>query len=187
MASQFLSNEPHCVLWFTGLSGSGKSTLAHELAKILRRRKFAVEIIDGDQFRKMMHSDLGFSPQEIKLNNKIIIKYCLSNLARNNFILVCVIAPFEETRLWARKILSKNYIEVFCKAPLKVCIERDPKGLYHKALEGKIKNFIGIDKKVPYEVPKHPDITINTDKLNIQESLQEILKFLSSRKIYEPS
>lgn len=181
MGNQFLSNEPHRVLWFTGLSGSGKSTLAHELAKVLRKRKFVVEIIDGDQFRNRMHSNLGFSPQEIKLNNQIIINYCRSNLARNNFILVCVIAPFEETRLLARKTFSKNYIEVFCKAPLKVCIERDPKGLYRRGLEGKVKNLIGVDKNVPYEIPKHPDITINTDKLSIKESLQEILKFLNQK------
>lgn len=185
MESQFLSSEPHHVLWFTGLSGSGKSTLARELAKILRKEKFIVEIIDGDQFRKKMHSDLGFSPEEIKLNNKTVIKYCLNNLSSFNFILVCVIAPFEKTRYLARKILGKYYIEVFCKAPLKVCIERDIKGLYKKALEGKIKNFIGLHKNVPYEIPKHSDITINTHKLNIQQSLEKIIKLLGSKKVYE--
>lgn len=186
MESQFLSNNNHHVLWFTGLSGSGKSTLAHELAKILRKKKFIVDIVDGDQFRKRMHGNLGFSPQEIKLNNKTVIKYSLANLARNDFILVCVIAPFAKTRYLARKILGKSYIEVFCKAPLKVCIERDTKGLYKKSLEGGIKNFIGIDKKVPYEEPKHPDIIINTHKLNIQQSVKKIIKFLVSKKIYEP-
>src|SRR3990167_10170451 len=121
------------ILWFTGLSGSGKSTLAHGLAKILRKKKYTVEIVDGDQFRQKVHSDLGFSPREIKMNNRIIIKYCQSNLARNSFILVCVIAPFEATRLLARKTFGGNYIEVFCEAPLKVCIERDPKNLYRRA------------------------------------------------------
>lgn len=186
MESQFLSNNNHHVLWFTGLSGSGKSTLAYELAKILRKKKFIVEIVDGDQFRKRMHGNLGFSPQEIRLNNKTVIKYCLANLAINDFILVCVIAPFAKTRYLARKILGKSYLEVFCKAPLKVCIERDTKGLYKKSLKGEIKNFIGMDKNVPYEIPKHPDIIINTDNLSVKESLQEILKYLS-RKIYEPT
>lgn len=173
------------VIWFTGLSGSGKSTLARGLAKVLKEEKFAVKIIDGDQFRKMVHSNLGFTPEEIKLNNRKIIKYCLENFKKYNFLLVPVIAPFELTRNLARKKLGKNYIEIFCKAALKTCIKRDPKGLYRKALDGKIKNFIGVHTNVPYQIPKQPDFVVNTGLLNSKQSLKKVLEFLKSKDIHE--
>lgn len=175
----------HYVLWFTGLSGSGKTTLANEMAKTLRKKKLQVEIIDGDEFRKKFHPNLGFTRKEIELNNKKIIDYCRENLNKNNFILVPVIAPFESIRLLARAKLDKNYIEIFCNAPLEKCIERDHKGLYKEALEGKIKNFIGIHKNVEYQVPKHPDLVVNTGRLNKEKSLKRVLNFLQERRIYE--
>lgn len=173
----------HYVLWLTGLSGSGKSTLAKGLAKLLKEKKFAVEIIDGDQFRKKVHVNLGFTPKEIKLNNKNIINYCLENFGKRNFLLVPVIAPFSSTRNLARKKLGKNYVEIFCKATLEACIKRDTKGLYKKALNGKIENFIGIHKNVPYQIPKHPDLVVNTVLLNKQQSLKKALEFLESKNI----
>lgn len=171
------------VLWFTGLSGSGKSTLALTLAEILKGKKFTVEIIDGDQFRKKIHANLGFTSKEIKLNNKKIIDYCLENFKRYNFLLVSVIAPFESTRNLARKKFGKNYIEIFCNAPLEKCIRRDTKGLYKKAFDGKIKNVIGVDKNVQYQIPKHSDLVVNTGLLNRQQSLKKVFEFLKNKNI----
>lgn len=173
------------VLWFTGLSGSGKSTLARALAKALAKRRFTVEIIDGDQFRKKVHRKLGFSKKEIVLNNRKIIEYCLQILKKNNFVLVPVIAPFEVTRSMARRKIGASYIEIFCKASVEKCRQRDPKGLYKKALVGKLKNLIGIDKNVPYQEPKRPDLVVDTENLNKRESFQEILKYLNDQKVYE--
>lgn len=171
------------VLWFTGLSGSGKTTLAKGLEKILQR-KYSVQIIDGDEFRNKVHPELKFTPKEIITNNEKIIEYCQEKLNKNDFILVPVIAPFNSTRLMARNRL-KNYIEIFCKAALEECIKRDTKGLYKKALDGMIKNFIGIHKNVPYQIPKHPDLVVNTGLLNRKQSLGKVLEFLKSRNIYE--
>lgn len=173
------------VLWFTGLSGSGKSTLALALTQILRKKKFTVEIIDGDDFRKKVHSKLGFSKEEIILNNKKIIEYCLRILKGKNFVLVPVIAPFEVTRRLARKKIGSSYVEIFCKASLEACRQRDPKGLYKKSFKGKLKNLIGIDEDVPYEQPTHADIVVDTERLNIKESLDVISKYLRSQKIHE--
>lgn len=175
----------HYVLWFTGLSGSGKSTLANALAERLREEKFVVEVIDGDHFRKSIHPNLGFLPEDIKLNNKIIIDHCLKKLKNDNFILVPVIAPFKKTRTLARRKLGLSYIEIFCQASLKTCMARDIKGLYKKAIQGKIENFIGIGKNVPYEVPENPNLVVDTEKLDKRESLRIIIKYLRSRKIYE--
>ena len=176
---------PHYVLWFTGLSGSGKSTLAGGVAQVLKKKNFIVEIIEGDQFRKKMHPDLSFSPEEIKHNNKMIINHCLKNFKKNNFILVSVIAPFESTRSIARKKLAKHYIEIYCKASLAKCIQRDVKGLYKKALNGKIAFFIGVDKRVPYQVPKQPNVIVDTDKLNVKGNISLIMNYLRKKNIYE--
>ena len=104
-------------------------------------------------------------------------------MEKNNFILVPVIAPFEKTRALARKKLGLSYIEIFCEASLKTCMARDTKGLYKKAIQGKIENFIGVHKNVPYQIPKHPDLVVNTGLLNRQQSLKKVLEFLKSKNI----
>lgn len=172
------------VIWFTGLSGSGKTTLAKGLKDLLLKRKYSVQVIDGDEFRNRVHPELKFTPKEIITNNEKIIEYCQAKLMEVDFILVPVIAPFNSTRLMARDRL-KNYIEIYCKASLKICIERDTKSLYKKALDGRIKNFIGIHKNVPYQIPKHPDLVVDTGLLSKRKSLEKVLEFLKSRNIYE--
>jgi len=166
------------VLWFTGLSGSGKTTLAKKLEEILKAKKFNVETVDGDEFREKVHPNLRFSPEEIKLNNKKIIKHCKVLLKDRDFVIVPVIAPFEETRNYAKDTLKKCYIEVFCNSSLATCIKRDSKGLYKKALKGQIKNFVGVDKNVLYEIPKNPSLVINTEKFNVSENIKQLTDFL---------
>lgn len=171
------------VIWFTGLSGSGKTTLANNLSIELKKRNLAVEVIDGDKFREKMHPNLKFLPKDIDLNNKKIVEYCLSNAQKNSYFIVPVIAPFNKIRKYARNRLGKKYIEIYCKASLATCIKRDVKGLYAKAYSGEIQNFVGVDKKVPYEVPQKPDFVINTESLNKKKSIEKIIQYLESIKI----
>ena|SRR5579872_2537226 len=173
--------KPKKVIWFTGLSGSGKSSLAKKLYNFLKKEKFKVEIVDGDEFRKKIHPNLRFTPEEIKINNKKIIEYCKNLIKDRDFILVPVIAPFRSTRSYAKKVLKKSYVEVYCNSSLTKCIERDTKGLYKKALKGKIQNFVGIDKNVPYQIPSHPNLILDTENHTLKqnmESLEEFFKIL---------
>jgi|TARA_Y100000294_G_scaffold158168_1_gene160269 adenylyl-sulfate kinase len=163
------------VIWFTGLSGSGKSTLSKMLANFLNDRGEAVLLLDGDKIRSTMHKGLDFSSENIKINSHAIINLCKEKESLHDYIVVSVIAPFEETRKYARKILGKNYIEIFVKASLKELIRRDTKGLYKKALNGELVNLIGIDPGNPYQIPKNPDLTIDTDIQTENQSFNRIL------------
>jgi len=168
------------ILWFTGLSGSGKTTLSNKIKKILEKKGKKILILDGDNIRKILHTNLKFTPKDIKKNNLLICKICLKERENYDYILVSVITPFNESRNLIKKKLKKDLIEIFIDCPLKECIKRDPKGLYKKALDKKIKNFIGISKIVPYEKPLNSDIKIRTDKENIKKSLNRILLFLKN-------
>lgn len=158
-------------IWLTGLSGSGKTTIAQELVKRFEASRF-IETMDGDAIRKGLSRDLGFSKEDRNEHNRRVI-FCTKLLVRNGVIVVvALISPYRETRAYAKEQIQ-NTIEVFVKAPLDVCIERDPKGLYKKALAGEIKNFTGIND--PYEEPLNPDAVVETDKLDVRESVNVIL------------
>ena len=159
-------------IWLTGLSGSGKTTIAQKLAEIFKETRF-IELIDGDEIRKGLSRDLGFSKDDRNEHNHRVI-FCSKLLSRNGVIVVvALISPYRETRAFAKGDIP-NTFEVFVNAPLDVCIERDPKGLYKKALAGEIKNFTGIDD--PYEEPLEPDLVVETDKETVEESVEKILK-----------
>tara|TARA_B110000014_G_C19933937_1_gene483208 strand:- start:165 stop:677 length:513 start_codon:yes stop_codon:yes gene_type:complete len=163
------------VIWFTGLSGSGKTTLSNQLEKLLINRKKSVKIIDGDIIRDRSNKKLDFSKKAILYNNRRVINMCLKQIKKYDYIIVSVIAPFEETRREARKKIGSSYFEVFVKAKIKTVIERDTKGLYNKAINGEINNFIGIDKKTPYQTPMNSDIIIETDEKTVKESFQKLI------------
>jgi len=164
-------NNGFCV-WLTGLSGSGKTTIAQKLADTFDGSRF-IELMDGDEIRKGLSRDLGFSKEDRNEHNHRVI-FCSKLLSRNGVIVVvALISPYRETRAFAKREIP-NTIEVYVKAPLDICIERDPKGLYQKALAGEIKNFTGIDD--PYEEPLDPDVIVETDKETVQESVDKILK-----------
>ncbi|MGQ4912572.1 MAG: adenylyl-sulfate kinase [Candidatus Thorarchaeota archaeon] len=164
-------------IWLTGLSGSGKTTIAQELIRRFKGKRY-IEAMDGDEIRKGLSRDLGFSKEDRNEHNRRVI-FCSKLLARNGVIVVvALISPYRETRAFAKKEIP-NTIEVFVKAPIEVCIERDPKGLYKKALAGEIKNFTGIDD--PYEEPPEPDITVETDKESPKESVNKILEAAHQR------
>ncbi len=164
-------NNGFCI-WLTGLSGSGKTTIATKLREYFQENRH-IEIMDGDEIRKGLSSDLGFSKDDRNQHNRRVI-FCSKLLARNGVIVVvALISPYRETRAFAKKEIH-NTMEVFVKAPIEVCIERDPKGLYKKALAGEIKQFTGIDD--PYEEPLDPDLVVETDKETVEESVNKIIQ-----------
>ncbi|MDD5699614.1 MAG: adenylyl-sulfate kinase [Candidatus Nanoarchaeia archaeon] len=167
------------VLWFTGLSGSGKTSISEKLHEFLVSRNKKVLILDGDVIRNTLHKNLGFSPEDIRENNKLISEICASEQGNYDFILVPIISPFADSRIKARSLLGDGFIEIHINCPLETCMKRDVKGLYKKALAGEVDNFIGISENVPYETPTNPDIRIDTDKEEIEKSVQKLISFLN--------
>lgn len=166
------------VLWFTGLSGAGKSTLAERVYKHLEKMDFKVVIVDGDKIRSESHINLDFSPQGIIKNNKLVIDLCLEYLHTYECIIVSVIAPFASIRKMARESLGGAYVEIYVKASLETVIKRDTKGLYSRTQSNNVNYLIGVDPKVPYQEPENPDIVINTDSLNEDQSVKILLNNL---------
>jgi len=174
MNRSLLSDKNAMVLWFCGLSGSGKSTIAGNLKKKLLEREYAVLVLDGDDIRKRLHHNLGFTPNDIKLNNHLIAQYCCENKNKFDFILVPIISPFTESRENARRMIGSRFIEVYIKCSLTVCKKRDPKGLYKKAENGEIANFIGIARENPFQPPENPDIEIDAEISSPQKAIEQI-------------
>ncbi|HDM22323.1 MAG TPA: adenylyl-sulfate kinase, partial [Methanomicrobia archaeon] len=131
------------VLWFTGLSGSGKSTIADRVAEKLRERGLKIERLDGDTVRKSLTRDLGFSERDRNENIRRVA-FVAKLLSRNGVgVIASFISPYRKIRNHVREEVT-NFVEVYAKCPLEICIERDPKGLYKKALNGEIENFTGV-------------------------------------------
>ena len=166
------------IVWFTGLSGSGKTTLSKKLQKILKEKKYKVLAIDGDKFRKKNKSENAFTKTNIVKNNIRIIRYINKIFKKYNFIIVSVISPFLKTRKIAKKKFNKNYFEVFVKCKISTLKRRDTKGLYKLADEKKIKNLIGYKSKIKYEKSNYNKVSIDTDNLNINSSIQKIIRNL---------
>jgi adenylylsulfate kinase len=162
-------------LWFTGLPCSGKSTLAERIEEILRERGLKVELLDGDVVRTNLSKGLGFSKEDRDINIRRIGFVC-NLLTRNDVVAVAAaISPYRAVRDENRKLIGR-FVEVYVKAPLDVLSERDVKGMYKKALAGEIKNFTGVDD--PYEEPLNPEITVETNKESIEESVEIIIRKL---------
>ena len=164
-------------IWFTGFSGAGKSTLSETLELRLRERGRNVEILDGDIVRTHLSKGLGFSKEDRDTNIKRIAFVC-GLLTRNGVACIsAAISPYRETRDWARSYIG-NFVEVYVKCPIEVCRQRDVKGLYRLADEGKIRGFTGIDD--PYEEPLHPELIVETDRETVEESAARILAKLEA-------
>jgi len=178
-----LLNQHSKVIWFSGLSGAGKTTLAKELEVILYHKGYLTQILDGDNIRTGINNNLGFSDDDRKENIRRIAEVSKLLVFSGVIALNSFISPTKDIRQIAIDIIGReNFIEVFVDAPLEVCERRDVKGLYKKARAGKIKNFTGID--APFERPADPDITINTDKLSIAESLRKLLEVVLPKITY---
>jgi adenylylsulfate kinase len=158
--------------WFTGLPCSGKTTVADGVADVLRDGGYRVERLDGDIVRKGLTSDLGFSKEDRDENIKRVT-FVAKLLTRNGVaVLATFVSPYSERRRKTREEIGE-FVEVYTRCPVEVCIERDIKGMYRKALAGEIKNFTGIDD--PYEEPEDPELILDTDKESIEESVQRVL------------
>ena len=168
-----LNNNRSFTLWFTGLSSSGKSTIAAELEAQLFALGYRTYILDGDNTRLGINSDLSFSKEDRAENIRRVAQ--ISKLLNEAGVIVIAsfIAPFEADRQIAKEIIgAESFIEVYINSSLDVCKSRDPKGLYKLAMQGKIKDFTGIDS--PYEAPASPDIHLHTDALSPDECVKII-------------
>lgn len=176
-------NNDGFVLWFTGLPGAGKTTLAERLKVILSRQGYKVEILDGDEIRKGLSKDLGFSKEDREKHNERVM-FVAKLLSRNGVItLVPLISPYREVRLRARQEI-RNFVEVFVRCSLETLVKRDPKGLYKKALAGEITNLTGIQD--PYEAPLSPEIIVDTDSQTVEQSVRQIIDYLANEHLIEP-
>jgi len=177
-----MNGHKSCILWFTGLSGSGKSTLAHAVEDRLHRQGVRTFVLDGDNVRRGLCKDLGFSDEDRTENIRRIGE--VSNLLMQAGVisLTAFISPFIKDRQIVRDLAeSGEFIEIFCNAPLTVCEQRDVKGLYKKARAGVIPEFTGISS--PYEKPENPEITLDTDKLTVETCVDQIISYLVHKQI----
>jgi|TARA_B100000787_G_scaffold9262_1_gene7087 adenylylsulfate kinase len=172
-----LNNHRSIVLWFTGLSGSGKSTLAHALEEKLFQKSCRTFVLDGDNVRHGLNSNLDFSEAGRTENIRRISEVSKLMMESGLIVMTAFISPFNKDRNEARKLISSDdFIEIYCKASLEICETRDVKGLYKRARAGDIKNYTGIDS--PYEVPENSELIIDTDNQSLEESVSTILSFL---------
>jgi len=169
------------VVWFTGLSGSGKTTIAKLAVEQLRSQDFRVQIIDADAVRQSITTHLGFSPEDISQNNRVIAEICLKQRSNFDLILVPIISPFRQIRKEVRRELGEPFLEVYVKASVDTVLKRDPKGLYKLANEGKISSMVGLTSEVPYEVPQNPELVLDTESYTASELADELVNFIISR------
>jgi adenylylsulfate kinase len=170
-----LNNHGSFLIWFTGLSGSGKSTIANALEKELHKMNIRTYLLDGDNVRKGLNSDLSFSPADRRENIRRIAEVSSLMIDGGLVVLSAFISPYKNDREFVKNtVKDENFIQIFVDTPLAVCKTRDPKGFYIKAEKGLIKNFTGIS--APYEIPENPDLKIDTTITGIAEAIKLIIQ-----------
>ena len=170
-----LLNQRSMVIWFTGLSGSGKTTLAQNLEKVLHKKGYLTQVLDGDNIRSGINNNLRFTEEDRLENIRRIAEVSKLLIHSGVITLNSFISPTKEIRDMAKEIIGKeNFFEIYVNAPIEVCEERDVKGLYEKARRGEIKNFTGIDS--PFNAPLDCDLEIKTNVLSIKDSVEMILE-----------
>lgn len=183
-ARSAMKNQKPAVLWFTGLSGSGKSTIANALDKVLHARGKHTYLLDGDNVRHGLNRDLGFTDEDRVENIRRVAEVAKLMADAGLIVLVSFISPFRDERRMARELMEKGeFIEIFVDTPLEECARRDPKGLYEKALAGKISNFTGISS--PYEVPENPELHLHTvghEPISLALKIEEYLDQMMEEK-----
>lgn len=165
------------IFWFTGLSGAGKSSVAEDVRVRLERNNFSVKVLDGDDVRNNIHTNLGFSDEDIIQNNALIVDLCKSLREDCNVILVPIISPFSECRQAARSKLSPGFYEVYFDADLACVLSRDVKGLYSLARRGEINNMIGYSPGSVYDPPISPDFLVPTGAESFETCTMGLYKF----------
>lgn len=171
-----------CVVWLTGLSGSGKSTLSRSLERDLFSRNLQALVLDGDNLRYGLNSNLGFSPEDRTENIRRAAEVGSLLASVGHVAIIALISPYRQDRRAAREIARKggsDFVEVYVDAPLQVCEKRDPKDLYRRARAGELRGFTGID--APYESPEHAEIHVRTGELSIEACLALITENLLPR------
>jgi adenylylsulfate kinase len=177
-----LNSHRSVLLWFTGLSGAGKSTLAHALEERLHQTGHHSFVLDGDNVRHGLCSDLGFSEHDRVENIRRVGEVAKLFLEAGVITLTAFISPFIADRERARSLFPHgDFLEIYCRCPLEVCEERDVKGLYQRARAGEVKSFTGISS--PYEEPRDPELAIDTGRLSVEESVDRVWALLRERNI----
>lgn len=169
------------LLWFTGLSGSGKSTIANALEESLYERGYHTYLLDGDNLRFGLNGDLGFTIEDRAENIRRVAELGKLFLDSGTITLCTFVSPTEAIRARVRDIVGEDFIEIYVKCDIEVCMHRDPKGLYKKALSGAIENFTGIDS--PYEAPKSPEVLLETDKYSLEDLVEQLIGYLEKREV----
>ncbi|MGC2855049.1 sulfate adenylyltransferase subunit CysN [Novispirillum sp. DQ9] len=175
-----MKGQKPCVLWFTGLSGAGKSTVANLVEKRLHALGRHTYTLDGDNVRHGLNKDLGFTEDDRVENIRRVAEVARLFVDAGLIVLCSFISPFRNERQMARELVEDGeFFEIFVDAPLSVCADRDPKGLYKKAQEGKVRNFTGIDS--PYEAPENPDLVLHTDKDKADALAERVVQMLREK------
>lgn len=168
------------MVWFTGLSGSGKSTVAMGVERELHARGILCRILDGDNIRAGINSNLGFSAEDRTENIRRIAEVGKLFVQTGIVTLACFVSPTNDLRSMARKIVGEDdFVEVYVSTPIEECERRDVKGLYARARKGEVKNFTGIS--APFEIPNHADIDLDTSKLSLEESVNMLVSEIIKR------
>jgi adenylylsulfate kinase len=176
-----MADDKGFTLWFTGLSGAGKTTISHLVEKELRDRGSKVEVLDGDVIRENLSKGLGFSKEDRDTNIRRIA-FVADLLSRNGVpVITAAISPYREIRQEARDLMGDRFIEVFVKASVEACADRDVKGLYAKAFAGEIKEFTGVSD--PYEEPLDAEVTLETENESPEESAGKLIALLEERQL----
>ena len=172
-----LLHQQGLMVWFTGLSGSGKSTIAMGVERELHKRGILCRILDGDNIRAVINSNLGFSAEDRKENIRRIAEIGKLFVQTGVVTLACFVSPTNDIRRLAREIIGEeDFREVFVSTPLEVCEQRDVKGLYAKARRGEVKAFTGIS--APFEAPAHPDLTLDTSQMTLKEEVEAVIELI---------
>jgi len=181
-----LLGQSGALLWFTGLSASGKSTVANALTCRLHQMSKLTYVLDGDNIRHGLNKNLGFSPEDRKENIRRIAEVGRLFVDAGLITTTAFISPYREDRDAARALIGpERFIEIFVKASLDTCQQRDPKGLYEKAKRGEIKEFTGIS--APYEEPLNPEIILDADQLTVEEEVEQVIRYLTEKKFIQPA
>lgn len=176
-----INDHKSAVIWFTGLSGSGKSTLAHGVENALHGMGCRTYVLDGDNVRHGLNKNLGFSPDDRTENIRRIGEVAKLMADAGTITMTAFISPYRDDRNQARAISEDSFIEVYVKASLEVCEERDTKGLYKKARAGEIPEFTGIS--APYEEPDEAEVVVDTGEQNLEECVEVVLDCLRERGV----
>jgi len=176
---QKLNNHNSFLIFFTGLSGSGKSTIANALEERLHKEKIRTYVLDGDNVRRGINKNLGFSPEDRSENNRRIGEISKLFIDAGVVVLAAFVAPYKKDREFIRNTVgAKNFVEVFVNTSLDVCESRDVKGLYKKARAGEIKNMTGIS--APYEKPENSHIEID-ESISVEDSVEKVFSFVKEK------